>query len=271
MTTLTKNQTKQINKTGFLNGEKVDAVINIRYDDKCGNGHNSFAITADIYKAGRQKTDRNLISAGCCHDEIIALAPELEPLIKWHLCSSDGPMHYVANTIYHARETDTANMKPGDPIAWSTHLKFNGFPMTFKQPERGFFDYLEATDPTTITIESVKHYDNLDQTYKFADKYTFSGFDTGRPTKHQWAYAPFDTEREAREFLAALIEHGYELIQTPTKWCQAVKPDLKAARSCAIWPDATLEQLQDEKQLTDRLPMLMSEFRTAVESLGFTY
>ena len=29
--------------------------------------------------------------------------PELAPYIKWHLVSSDGPLHYIANTVYHAQ------------------------------------------------------------------------------------------------------------------------------------------------------------------------
>ena len=34
---------------------------------------------------------------------------------------------------------------------------------------------------------------------------------------------------------------------------------------------ATLEQLQDEEQLKARLPGLLAEFRTAIESLGFEW
>ena len=51
---------------------------------------------------------------------------------------------------------------------------------------------------------------------------------------------------------------------------------LDAARKVAIWPEATDEQLSAEpaeltKVLLARLPKLMEEFQTAVESLGFTY
>jgi len=52
--------------------------------------------------------------------------------------------------------------------------------------------------------------------------------------------------------------------------------NLDAARRCAIWPEATDEELTQEPdalkaQLIKRLPALMKEFKTAVESLGFTY
>lgn len=52
--------------------------------------------------------------------------------------------------------------------------------------------------------------------------------------------------------------------------------ELEAARSAAVWPDATDEELCAEpeelrKKLRERLPALMEEFQKAVESLGFTY
>jgi len=70
--------------------------IQIRYDDECGNKHNTFSITGS---AGG-----NNGIGGCIHDFIIEQAPELEKFIKWHLTSSDGPMHYIANSMYHASE-----------------------------------------------------------------------------------------------------------------------------------------------------------------------
>ena len=47
------------------------------------------------------------------------------------------------------------------------------------------------------------------------------------------------------------------------------KPDY--ARESAVAPDATLAELSDESWLLTRLPALMTEFRAAVESLGFVY
>jgi len=63
----------------------------------------------------------------------------------------------------------------------------------------------------------------------------------------------------------------FEIIQTPIKWNEAKKPNLKNARSCAIWDDATLEQLQSEKELKKRLPKLMKDFRKDIEAMGFIY
>ena len=147
MSVLTKHQVKQFGpKQIEYFGEPCQITAQVRYDDQCGNGHNSFAITGDIRRG------RNEIAGGMLHDEIAEAFPELAPYLKWHLCSSDGPMHYIANTVYWVKE--------------------------------GNLDF---------------------------------------------------------------------------------------ARSTAIWPEATGEQLADVDALTARLPELLAEFQKAVESLGFTY
>lgn len=83
--------------------------VEMRFDDNCKNGHNSFAITGDIRSAiGRWE------AGGCLHDDIARVFPELIPLIKWHLTSDDGPMHYIANTIYHAGDRDSSGLRAGE-------------------------------------------------------------------------------------------------------------------------------------------------------------
>lgn len=67
------------------------ATCEIRYDDECGNGHNTFSVTGEIRKE----------RAGACGEELAKrFFPELEPLLKWHLCSSDGPLHYIENALF---------------------------------------------------------------------------------------------------------------------------------------------------------------------------
>jgi hypothetical protein len=54
----------------------------------------------------------------------------------------------------------------------------------------------------------------------------------------------------------------------------AKEANLDHARSSAVWPDATDEDLLApglEMRLLARLPRLMDEFRVAVELLGFVY
>jgi hypothetical protein len=146
MTTLTKHQTLQREASWLENGRRMRLVATVRHDDRCNNGANTFSITGVLREEGRE------VAGGCLHADIAQHIPELAPYIMWHLCSTDGPLHYVANTRYWAREGN--------------------------------------------------------------------------------------------------LEH---------------------ARSSAIWPDATLEQLSDADLLRDRLPNLMADFRGAVESLGLKY
>lgn len=85
------------------NGAPVVLRATIRFDDECRNGREAFSITGEARDPGL-RGDRGFVSGGCVHDDIAATFPELAPLIRWHLCATDGPMHYVGNTIYHARE-----------------------------------------------------------------------------------------------------------------------------------------------------------------------
>jgi hypothetical protein len=95
---LVKNQKRSFSKNYLENGKNMKIIVNLRYDDECGNGHNTFTITAIIFEGIRHS------QSGCCHEEIAKHFPELAKYIKWHLCCSDGPLHYVANTLYHAEQ-----------------------------------------------------------------------------------------------------------------------------------------------------------------------
>lgn len=142
---------KTFTKLYTEDGQQYKITAEVRFDDECKNGHKTFAITGEILRKarhGRWEFD----SCGQIRDDIAKHFPNLVPYLKWHLCSTDGPMHYLANTLYWVREGN-----------------------------------------------------------------------------------------------------------------------IEAARKTAIWPDATLEQLQDEEQLKARLPGLLAEFRTAIEGLGFEW
>jgi hypothetical protein len=93
-----RNQTIKATRYYKEHGHEYRITAELRFDDECKNGHETFAVTADIREDGRE------YAGGCCHDEIAKHFPEWAPLIKWHLCSTDGPMHYLANTTYHADE-----------------------------------------------------------------------------------------------------------------------------------------------------------------------
>lgn len=88
--------------------------VDIRLNDECKNGHQDFAITGDIYEAGKPKTDRYLIAAGCIHDDILKHFPEFKIFVNLHLCDFNGvPMHATANGYYHLRNGFN-RVKPSD-------------------------------------------------------------------------------------------------------------------------------------------------------------
>lgn len=109
---LTAQQKKTEQFDYYERGQPVTMVVNLRYDDDCKNGHNSFSITADIFEPGGSRNEPSiqhksgrrlrLTSCGCQHDEILKHATKYAPFIKWHLTSSDGPMYYIENTKYWA-------------------------------------------------------------------------------------------------------------------------------------------------------------------------
>lgn len=263
---LTKRQTIEKSKTITYDGRKAKIYVQIRHDDCCGNGHNSFAITGDIYSSLTSKADRYSVIGGCIHDEIGKYFPEYKHLIKWHLTSTDEPLHYVANTTYHARTTSHDGKQVGDAVAWDNLLQFGDFPIQSKS-SGGLIEFVKATtkldDVEIIEVPYVKRAAGSD--YNFEPKYTFKGM------SDVWHECDFDNHYEALGFLEAWGQHGVEVVAKPTRFVTAVEPDIDAARRCAIWPEATLEQLQDKEQLMNRLPELMQRFKADVEAFGLVY
>jgi len=262
---LTKKQV--IRKSKKVNGNRIK--LNIRYDDQCGNGHNSFSITGSTHGKDGDPTDDYIISCNCIHDDIYKYFPEYRHLIKWHGMTSQEPLHYIANTTYHARNKDHKNAEVGEAVAWDKKLKFKDIPFTFKEQKEGFWDYLSNIgDFNNIEVENIK-YDG-DSSSDFTDKFSFTGF-IKENEKGKWYKAPFRTLTEANEFLQALRTKDYSIIKVPYDWCKAVTPNIKAARNCAIWKDATLEQLQDKEALKARLPKLMAKFKKDIKKLGMKF
>lgn len=94
-------QERSLVKSFERDGREYVIEATVRHDDRCKNGHNSFSITGEVVDGSRRRQ-----AFGCIHEEIAEHFPELRHLIKWHLCSTDGPLHYIANTVFHAGDRD---------------------------------------------------------------------------------------------------------------------------------------------------------------------
>ena len=191
-------------------GTNASISVKLRFDDSCRNGHESFAITAEVRRLGQ----RGIEAGGCLHDDIAKVFPELAPLIKWHLTSTDGPMHYVANNCYNAGDCDCWGLRKGErrPILGPDKMLTWVPKITPEKYVKG------AQQPVPVLVE----------------------------------YEPWCREGEGKE------------------------RDLDAARRTAVWPDATDEELcqerpQLEAALKARLPALLAEFKQAMLEIGFIY
>ena len=220
-------------RTKTVKGEKILMHAEVRFDDNCKNGHNSFAVTGhgwyDNWKA------RDWDFGGCCHDMIEKVFPELKHLIKWHFMSSDTPMHYVANTVFHASNRDHNGLLKGEkrPLV-------NG---RTKQPVWNL-----RADATGCELKTKDDDDDLSSLplYRLQDMLDSAEIPTAVP-KLFWEPCWKVGEGKERNF--------------------------DAARSCGIWPEATDEQLSlpaDEltKLLEARLPQMVDDFKAAIASTG---
>ena len=114
--TLTKNQKKKFTKFYTEDGQRYKIKATVSHDDERNNGHNTFTVTADIYEI--KNGCARWISGGCQHEKIKQHFPELAKYIKWHLCGTDGPMHYIANTLFLAGDRDCLGRRQGDHIGY---------------------------------------------------------------------------------------------------------------------------------------------------------
>lgn len=155
---LTKKQVKTF-RTEYTNedGQPCVLIAEVRYDDECNNGHNTFAITGELYDRSdripygasvKNSSGKTLWlgSCGCLHEEIAKRFPELAPFIKWHLVNTDGPMHYIANSTYHAKAIPK---EQGQYYAY------------FKEPVTGVEKLLEIVDEATKAKLDALHGDAM--------------------------------------------------------------------------------------------------------------
>lgn len=270
---LVKDQKKKYSATvaklcGANGPFRVTATV--RYDDQCGNGHNSFAITADIHRKygniWREDT------GGCCHKEIIDAIPALAPFVRWHLTDAQQPLHYVANTAYHASNRDCWGLLKGELSTserqMNDYICFGDCPIEFGVDKK-LKAFIQKTleEGGKFTMEAIAH---KDTTYKYGANYQFVGMGG------DWAHCKFSTAAICLQWIDALTNCKIQWKRHTTVIGDGKERDFEAARRCAIWPEATEAQLslpraELEELLMARLPKLIQDFKADIESLGFVY
>lgn len=88
-----------------INNTRTNCEIEIRLNDKCRNGHEDFAMTANFWTPGNPRIDQYCEVGGCCHEEILKVRPDLKIFADLHLCDFSGaPMYAIENGFYHLKE-----------------------------------------------------------------------------------------------------------------------------------------------------------------------
>lgn len=267
---LTKNQKRIETKTFTEGDQKYTIRMEIRYDDQCNNGHNSFSMTGDIYRGENIFRDSHFECGGCIHEELAKHFPKFKKYLKWHLVSSDSPMHYLANALYHISDKDCWGYRKGEPYNFVPHFRFNDIPYPLHFGKHGFMKWLIEQDFQKLEVVELAYKPEPGKTYDFSPKYGFKGFKADYRQEIDWYSGIFDTRREAEQLLETLQTCKVEIIQVPTSFGKGKEPDLEAAREAAKWPDAQPEDFTEEK-MNARLPALMEEFKHDMEELGFIY
>lgn len=98
-------------ENGFPYATEYKIQAHVRYDDQCGNGHNTFAITGSTWRKERGSWRED--SGGCLQEEVAKHFPELAPAIKWHLFDSRAN-HINRNALYFAGARDCWGLNTGE-------------------------------------------------------------------------------------------------------------------------------------------------------------
>lgn len=241
--------------------------LRLRYDDSCGNLHNTFGITIDT-TVRRTISSKLEYSGGPDWEAIKEHFPDYAHLIPFHMCSSHGPSQYLEDSIYLAGIKDHNGLLKGEVRFWDTEIQFGGFPI--RQPtNKHLLKFLKDH----ITMDDFKHVDVVevqrkvrqeDEGYVYSNNFVFSGME------EDWHKSVASNKVTADRLLQSFKEIPYVVVNTPTVFSEGKEPDLEGARGCAIWPEAELEDFTEEKLMV-RLPGLMTEFKGRMEDTGFEY
>ena len=244
--------------------------VKASYQDNPRNGRNSFHITGDITTA-KSRRMRDSAAFSCLHDEIATVFPELAHLIKWHGVSTNGPTHYVANTVFLAGDKDCHGLKSGDPWVFRHAIQFGDNPVKHTIKNAYFAEFLQTCAVSGYDLEVIQYdHSTGGNDPVFGPKFTYGGY------AKAWHECPFDSEQDALDFLIALQNHSPKFLKVPTRFSKGKARELDSARRAAVWPDATDADLMVESEqlkaaLLARLPKLLEEFRRDILAAGFLW
>ena len=98
-------------------GVKCRVAVDVQWYRLGNNKHKHLSITGSVSDSTGKWLDR----CGQVTEDIARVYPELRHILKWHLMDESAPMHYIANTVYHAGndgagEVRYAPVAPGSKI-----------------------------------------------------------------------------------------------------------------------------------------------------------
>jgi hypothetical protein len=252
-------------------GTNGQMTVELFFQDSPRNGHNTFYATGTVV-TNESKKRGDIAACGRLHEEIATTFPEVAHLLKWNGVSTDGPCHYIANTIYLAGDRDHNGLKAGDPRAFNNCVQFGDNPVKHVLKSRRFAEFLQ----NCVSLNGGNRFDleviRYDCKYRdlYGPKFTYGGY------ANAWHECPFDTEQEALDFLHALQNCSPTFPRIPTIFSSGKGRELGSARKAAVWPDATDAELSAEPErlkiaLTARLPKLLEDFKCDILAAGFLW
>ena len=94
-----------------VNNKKHNYKIVIRLNDECRNGHEDFSLTATFWLPNKPRIDKYFTVAGCCHEKILKVRPDLKIFSQLHNNDFRGyPMYYVENAFYNLKNKHNSQM-----------------------------------------------------------------------------------------------------------------------------------------------------------------
>jgi len=100
-----RTASKQYKKFYYHNGEKHRLTVIAKLYKLGNNSRPHFSVTGSLDYQARNKRWVNT-AAGCIHEDIVKVMPDLKSVVLVHLANDDGtPLHAYANASYWAGHT----------------------------------------------------------------------------------------------------------------------------------------------------------------------